>query len=176
MAAGADHIDDMDVLRHGAMGTLFYGIRAPSTLGSFLRSFTWGNVSGRQSNTGRCSCPLWRVAAPLLPGKDVLAFIDIDSDAAAGLRARQGGERRSGIRKSQGKSLLVRGLNVLAAVVSPPLGRAGDRRDPAPSGSANSARGTASPGRRGTHRHPPRQAAPGEIVVPDESRPTTPPR
>ena len=45
MAAGADSIDDMDVLRHGAMGTLFGGVRAPSTLGSHLRAFTWGNVS-----------------------------------------------------------------------------------------------------------------------------------
>ena len=44
MAAGADSIDDMDVLRHGAMTEVFGGIRAPSTLGSFLRSFTWGNV------------------------------------------------------------------------------------------------------------------------------------
>ena len=32
MAAGAASIDDMDVLRHGAMGTLSGGIRAPSTL------------------------------------------------------------------------------------------------------------------------------------------------
>jgi hypothetical protein len=32
----------MDVLRHGAMPDLFGGIRAPSTLGSFLRSFTLG--------------------------------------------------------------------------------------------------------------------------------------
>ena len=44
MAAGADSIDDMDLLRHGAMTDLFGGVRAPSTLGSFLRSFTWGNV------------------------------------------------------------------------------------------------------------------------------------
>ena len=44
MAAGADSIDDMGVLRHGAMTEMFGGIRAPSTLGSFLRSFTWGNV------------------------------------------------------------------------------------------------------------------------------------
>jgi len=36
MAAGADCIDDMDVLRHGAMGELFEGVRAPSTLRSFL--------------------------------------------------------------------------------------------------------------------------------------------
>ncbi len=42
MAAGADSIDDMDVLRHGAMGALFGGVRAPSTLGSHLRSYTWG--------------------------------------------------------------------------------------------------------------------------------------
>jgi hypothetical protein len=45
MAAGADSIDDMDLLRHGAMSTLFGGIRAPSTLGSHLRCYTWGNVA-----------------------------------------------------------------------------------------------------------------------------------
>jgi hypothetical protein len=37
----ADSVDDMDLLRHGAMPVLFGDIRAPSTLGSFLRSFTW---------------------------------------------------------------------------------------------------------------------------------------
>ncbi len=47
MVAGADSIDDMDLLRHGAMPTLFGGIRAPSTLGSFLRSFSWGNQRKR---------------------------------------------------------------------------------------------------------------------------------
>ncbi len=31
MIAGADSIDDMDPLRHGAMGELFGGVRAPST-------------------------------------------------------------------------------------------------------------------------------------------------
>lgn len=44
MAAGADSIDDMDVLRRGAMAEVFAGLRAPSTVGSFLRSFTWRNV------------------------------------------------------------------------------------------------------------------------------------
>jgi hypothetical protein len=44
MAAGAGSIDDMGLLRHGAMGVLFGGTRAPSTLGSHLRSYTWGNV------------------------------------------------------------------------------------------------------------------------------------
>jgi hypothetical protein len=42
MVAGADSIDDLDRLRHGGMGRLFSGIRAPSTLGTFLRAFTYG--------------------------------------------------------------------------------------------------------------------------------------
>jgi hypothetical protein len=39
MVAGADSIDDMRLLRHGGMGWVFTGRYAPSTLGSFLRSF-----------------------------------------------------------------------------------------------------------------------------------------
>src|SRR5687768_1731615 len=49
MLAGADSIDDVDVLRHGATDRLFTGIRAPSTLGSFLRAFTWGHVRQLES-------------------------------------------------------------------------------------------------------------------------------
>ncbi len=44
MIAGADSIDDMALLRHGAMGRLTRGVRAPSTLGTFLRTFTFGHV------------------------------------------------------------------------------------------------------------------------------------
>src|SRR3954451_9258262 len=44
MVAGADSIDDMALLRHGAMGRLFDRCYAPSTLGSFLRAFTFGHV------------------------------------------------------------------------------------------------------------------------------------
>src|SRR5829696_10183344 len=44
MVCGADSIDDMDLLRHGGMGRLFDGVRAPSTLGTFLRCFTFGHV------------------------------------------------------------------------------------------------------------------------------------
>ena len=43
MTAGADCIDDLDLLRHGGMKALFDGVYAPSTLGSFLRFFTWGH-------------------------------------------------------------------------------------------------------------------------------------
>ncbi|MBE1609969.1 hypothetical protein HEB94_006817 [Actinopolymorpha pittospori] len=44
MAAGADSITDMGLLRHGGMPRLFTGAYAPSTLGSFLRSFAFGHV------------------------------------------------------------------------------------------------------------------------------------
>src|SRR5688572_11533625 len=43
MVAGADSIEDMALLRHDGMGTLFDAAYAPSTLGSFLRSFTFGH-------------------------------------------------------------------------------------------------------------------------------------
>src|SRR5512144_3323338 len=44
MVAGADSIGGMDLLRHGGMGRLFAGVRAPSTLGSFLRGLRFGQV------------------------------------------------------------------------------------------------------------------------------------
>src|SRR6202167_6139657 len=78
MAAGADSIDDMGLLRHGAMDVLFGGVRAPSTLGSHLRSYTWCNVL-QAGKAGRELLAGLSRQAPLLPGGDVLAFIDIDS-------------------------------------------------------------------------------------------------
>ncbi len=48
MLAGADSINDLDVLRHGGMAKVFTGVRAPSTLGTFLRSFTFGHVRVRR--------------------------------------------------------------------------------------------------------------------------------
>src|SRR5215210_8513430 len=44
LTAGADSIDDMARLRHGGMGKVFTAAYAPSTLGSFLRAFTFGHV------------------------------------------------------------------------------------------------------------------------------------
>ena len=119
MAAGADSIDDMGLLRHGAMEALFAGVRAPSTPGSFLRSFTWGNVRQAEKTSREFLVRLSR-QAPLLPGADVLAFVDIDST-----QKRVYGHKKQGAKfghtKIQGKSLLVRGLNALAATVSTPL-------------------------------------------------------
>jgi hypothetical protein len=72
MAGGASSIDDMEALRHGALGTLFAGIRAPSTLGSHLRSYTWGNVQHLEK-AGREFLARLAREAPLLHGADVLA-------------------------------------------------------------------------------------------------------
>ena len=44
MAAGADSIDDLDVIRSGGMPRLFGGVYAPATLGQFLREFTHGHT------------------------------------------------------------------------------------------------------------------------------------
>lgn len=78
MAAGADSIDDLDVVRHGALPRLFTGIRAPSTLGTFLRGLSHGDVRSVHAIHTRL---LQNLAArtPLLPGADQLVFLDIDN-------------------------------------------------------------------------------------------------
>jgi len=142
MAAGADSIDDMDMLRHGAMDRLFGGIRAPSTLGSHLRSYTWGNVSQLEKAGREFLAELAR-QAPLLPGAETLAFIDIDS-----MQKRVYGHQKQGAKfghtKIQGKSLLVRGLNSLAAVISTPIAAPVIACTRLRGGNAASARGAAS--------------------------------
>ena len=119
MAAGADGIEGMDLLRDGAMETVFGGVRAPSTLGSFLRSFTWGNV--RQLDKAHRGLTAALAADPrLLPGKEELAFIDVDST-----QKRVYGYQKEGAAfghaKVQGKELLLKGLNPLLSVISTPL-------------------------------------------------------
>jgi Transposase DDE domain group 1 len=132
----------MDLLRHGAMPALFGGVRAPSTLGSFLPSFTWGNVLQLQKVYREFLGELAR-RAPLLPGAGVLAFIDVDS-----MQKRVYGHKKQGAAfghtKIQGKSLLVRGLNALAATISTPLAAPVIAATRLRGGNANSARGAAS--------------------------------
>jgi len=53
MVAGADSIDDMALLRHGGMIRVFARAYAPSTLGSFLREFTFGHVRQLDAVAGR---------------------------------------------------------------------------------------------------------------------------
>jgi Transposase DDE domain group 1 len=142
MIGGADSIDDLDVLRHGAMPAVFGGVRAPSTLGSFLRSFTWGNVLQLEKVSRLMLAELAR-RSPLLPGRDVVAFIDVDSQ-----QKRVYGHKKQGAAfghtKIQGKSLLVRGLNALAATITTPLGAPVVAATRLRGGNAASARGAAS--------------------------------
>ena len=77
MAAGADSIDDLDVLRHAGAGRVFTGVRAPSTLGTFLRQFTFGHVRQLDAVAARVLTGLAE-AAPLLPGIEQGCLIDID--------------------------------------------------------------------------------------------------
>ncbi len=141
MAAGADSIDDMGLLRDGAMETLFSGVRAPSTLGSHLRSYTWGNVR-QLDKAHRGFLAALAGDARLLPGKEAFAFIDIDST-----QKRVYGYQKEGAAfghaKIAGKELLVKGLNPLISVISTPLAAPVIGPVRLRGGSAGSARGAA---------------------------------
>jgi hypothetical protein len=134
MVAGADSIDDMDRLRHGGMDRLFTGIRAPSTLGTFLRTFTFGHVRQLDAVASRFLAALAK-NAPLLPGADQGVYVDIDDTIKAthGYAKQGAGYGYTG----------VKGLNALLAIVSTPLSApvvAGTRLR---RGGTNSARGAA---------------------------------
>src|SRR5205823_1746233 len=83
--------------------------------GSFLRSFTWGNARQLEAAARELLAELAR-QAPLLPGAGQLAFVDIDS-----MQRRVYGHSKQGAAfghtKISGKTVLVRGLNTLAAAV-----------------------------------------------------------
>jgi hypothetical protein len=77
MVLGADCIDDCDVLRAGRTKRLLGGwIPAPSTLGTFLRAFTFGHVRQLDALLGEGLVRAWRSGAG--PG-DGRLVIDVDS-------------------------------------------------------------------------------------------------
>jgi hypothetical protein len=77
MALGADSIDDCDVLRAGRARRLLGGwVAAPSTLGTFLRAFTFGHVRQLDRLLGETLTRAWRVGAG--PGAGRLT-VDVDS-------------------------------------------------------------------------------------------------
>src|SRR3954468_22134481 len=73
MAAGADSIEDMALLRHGGMGKVFTAAYALSTLGSFLGAFTFGHVRQVDAVASRLLINLAQAApllgAPARPGR-----------------------------------------------------------------------------------------------------------
>lgn len=134
MVAGADSIDDMALLRHGGMKRLFSACYAPSTLGSFLRAFTFGHVRQLDAVASRFLGNLaGRVPFLGSPGPEGFVFVDVDDTIIEvhGYSKQGSGYGYSG----------VRGLNALLATAS--------TKDTAPvilaqrlrKGAANSARG-----------------------------------
>ena len=115
MLAGADCIDDLDLLRHGGMGRVFVGVRAPSTLGTFLRSFTHGHVQQVDGVASRVLAGLSEQVPALLAGATTvegLAFLDVDDT----IREVHGYAKQGA---AYGYSR-VRGLNAQLAVLSTP--------------------------------------------------------
>ena len=78
MCAGADYIDDVDLVRAGGMKTLFDQVYAPSTVGTLLREFTFGHARQLDSVLTQHLAGLCQ-RVNLLPGAEVRAFVDIDS-------------------------------------------------------------------------------------------------
>jgi len=77
MVLGADNIDDCTVLRAGRTRRLLGGwIAAPSTLGTFLRAFTFGHVRQLDALLGRSLERAWKAGGG--PGEGRLV-IDVDS-------------------------------------------------------------------------------------------------
>ncbi|WP_236725346.1 transposase [Amycolatopsis orientalis] len=113
MVAGADSIEDLDVIRHGGMRRLFTGLRAPSTCGSWLRGFTHGHVRQLTSAASEALIRLAGRVPSLLAGVEQLAFIDIDSK----IKETYGhGKQGSGFAYNG-----IRGLNHLIATLSSPV-------------------------------------------------------
>ena len=134
MVAGADSIADMAVLRHGGMNKLFAGVRAPTTLGTFLRSLKFGHVRQLDAVASRFLTGL-NSQVGLIDPAAAITYVDIDDTIrrAYGYAKQGSGYGYSG----------VKGLNALLGTVScagrAPVIVATRLRK----GSANSARGAA---------------------------------
>ena len=78
--AGGDCIDDADVLRTGGTARALGGtVKAPSTLGTFLRSFRWGHVRQLDRVSRELLARAWAAGAG--PGDGPLT-IDLDPPSA----------------------------------------------------------------------------------------------
>ena len=116
MVAGADSIDDMAVLRHGAMARLFARAYAPSTLGSFLRAFTFGHIRQLDAVASRFLLALAKLTGTITvaprtqvqPGEYALLDVD-DTVVEVHGHAKQG----AGFGYNR-----IRGLNALLATLA----------------------------------------------------------
>src|SRR3954464_5914484 len=111
MAAGADSIDDMALLRHGGMGRIFTGAYAPSPLGSFLRSFRLRPVRQADAVASRFLLNLAE-HTELLGGRQDSGTVIVDIDDT--IIEVHGYQKQGAAFGYSG----VRGLNALLATVS----------------------------------------------------------
>jgi hypothetical protein len=152
MVAGADCIEDLQVIRSGGMKRLFAEVYAPATLGQFLREFTHGHCS-QLASVARAHLVNLAKRTDLLSGIEIQALVDIDSL----LRPVYG-------RSKQGASF---GHTKIAGRAGPPQGPvpvgdhdqypargAGGRRDPAESRKGRLRQGCGVDGPRGDRHRP----------------------
>jgi Transposase DDE domain group 1 len=141
MCAGADSIDDVDLVRCGGMKTLFDAVYAPSTIGTLLREFSFGHARQLESVL-RAHLGALCARVELLPDAGVRAFVDIDSLLRPVYgHAKQGASY--GHTKIAGKQILRKGLSPLVTTISTEAGApviAGARLR---AGRANSGKGAA---------------------------------
>ena len=118
MAAGADNIDQLDVVRCGGMPRLFAQVYAPATLGQFLREFTHGHTR-QLAAVARAHLVNLAERTDVLAGLEQQAFVDIDSLLRPVFgHAKQGAS--FGHTKIAGRQVLRRGLSPLATTISTP--------------------------------------------------------
>jgi len=116
MAAGADCVDDLQVIRSGGMKRLFAEVYAPATLGQFLREFTHGHTL-QLASVARAHLVALAQRTDLLPGIEEQAYVDIDSLLRPVYgHAKQGAS--FGHTKISGKQVLRKGLSPLATTIS----------------------------------------------------------
>jgi hypothetical protein len=115
MLTGADSISDVDRLRLGATDRVFTGIRAPSTLGTFLRAFTHGHVQ-QLNKVLRATLVALAQRVDLLPGADQMVYVDLDST-----HRRVYGYAKQGAQNGRLKG--TKTLHPLIATVCTPLAR-----------------------------------------------------
>jgi len=118
LAAGADSIDDLQVVRSGGMKKVFSAVYAPSTLGIHLREFTHGHVRQLDAVLTRHLLALVR-RTDLLKGIEAQARVDVDSL----LRPVYGHQKQGasfGHTKIANRQVLRKGLSPLAVTISTP--------------------------------------------------------
>ena len=81
IVAGGTHIDHVDILRAGATHRVLpFRVMAPSTIGTFLRAFTFGHVRQLDAVADRVLQRVWRLGAGPASGEALV--IDVDSTIA----------------------------------------------------------------------------------------------